>query len=129
MAGAKAGSALQPAEGLWETELKTLAALQPGWNGYSAPAPGSKAIAAAKLYLQAIRTESFEPHRLEASAMGGVGVTHRKGNRKVYVEFYNDGRIHALFSEQAANMQTCPVGPSLDDFRRFIVKAQGYLDA
>jgi hypothetical protein len=130
MAGPKVGSAPEkPVHTSWEIELKTLAALQPGWNGYSAPPPGSKAIDAAKIYLQATRAQSFEPHRVEASVMGGIGITHRRGDRKVYVEFYNDGKVHALFSERAANMQTHPIEPSLDKFVHFIVTAQGYLNA
>jgi hypothetical protein len=111
-----------------EIDLHGLESLKPGWNGYSAPPPDHKAIEAARRYLQIASEENLEPQRVEPSVMGGVGITHRKEAKKVYVEFYNDGTIHSLFSERAANMQTLPVNSDPEQLRRLLVKARGYLD-
>jgi hypothetical protein len=49
-------------------------------------------------------------------------------NRKVYIEFYNDGRVHALFSDRTSGMRTVPVGADIGSYYRFIGKAREYLN-
>ena len=62
--------------------------------------------------------------------MGGVGITHRSGVRKVYVEFYNDGRVYALYSDRTlAGIRTLAVDASLASYHGFIAKAREYLHA
>lgn len=112
----------------WVAELQKLEGLKVGWNGYGAPSPERMAIEVAKVYLQASGQEDFEPNRVEASVMGGVGITHRRGNRKVYVEFYNNGSAHSLLSERGANMQTMAINPVFEEFRRFVMRAKEYLN-
>lgn len=115
----------------WQTKLAQLRGLATGWNGYSAAPPNEKAIQTADRYLGALRSSSWEPDRLEPSAMGGVGITHRRNGKKVYIEFYNDGRVHALFSERGdpPRMSTQPVGADPLSFEQFIAKARSYLNA
>lgn len=120
-------SAFPSPEGKWEDELQKLNRLKQGWNGYDAPKPIGAAIETVRSYLQVAKGEDFEPNRLEPSVMGGVGLTHRHGTRKVYVEFYNNGTVHSLFSERAGKMQTMPVGATAEDFRRFVTRAKEYL--
>lgn len=117
-----------PLQGEWEAELKRLETLRQGWNGYDAPTPTSAAIETARRYLQVVKREGFEPKRVEPSVMGGVGITHRQGNRKVYLELYNNGTGHSLFSDRSGKMHTIPVTPSAEDFRRFVAKAKDYLN-
>jgi hypothetical protein len=112
----------------WFANLHDVTRLKQGWDGYTAPAPGPEAIASAELYLSTLELLRWEPSRVEASVMGGVGITHREGVRKVYVEFYNDGRVHALFSDRTPNMQTIPVGADIQSYYRFIGKAREYLN-
>ena len=115
--------------GRWFDKLKELTRLSDGWDSYAAPAPGSKAFSAAELYLSALELLGWEPARVEASAMGGIGITHKQGVRKVYVEFYNDGRVHALFSDRTpGGMQTLPVVAELASYHGFIGKAREYLN-
>ncbi|MCI0748757.1 MAG: hypothetical protein L0Y58_25395 [Verrucomicrobia subdivision 3 bacterium] len=116
------------APGKWEFELNKFETLKEGWNGYDAPTPSQAAIGAARRYLQIAERESFEPKRVEPSVMGGVGITHRQGNRKVYLEFYNNETVHSLFADRSGKMQTMPVAPSVEDFRRLITKAKDYLN-
>jgi hypothetical protein len=112
----------------WEAELHKFENLKSGWNGYDAPPPNPAAIASASDYLCIAQQEGFQPHRIEPSVMGGIGVTHRQDNRKVYVEFYNHGAVHSLFSERSGKMHTMPVIPDDEQIRCFIVKAKEYLD-
>jgi len=62
--------------------------------------------------------------------MGGIGITHRRDRRKVYVEFYNDGKVHTIFSERSdpPQMNTEPVEATTLSFDRFISKARSYLN-
>lgn len=112
----------------WELELSKLKELQTGWNGYRAAAPTRTAIEISRRYLHTAEQQDFEPKRVEASVMGGVGVTHRQGNRKVYVEFYNNGTAHGLFSDRTGRMHTMSVAAGEDELRRFIAKAKDYLN-
>ena len=45
------------------------------------------------------------------SAVGGVGITIRGGDRKVYFEFYNDGVVYVLFADLAEHTNMRPVRP------------------
>src|SRR5437016_5492722 len=83
----------------WWNRLDLIASLQPGWNGYSATVPSPLAVANARSFLIQLRASHLIPTRVAASVVGGVGVTRRDGQRKVYVEFYNNGSAHALFSD------------------------------
>ncbi len=112
----------------WFVKLQSLTRLRAGWDSYAAPPPSGEAIAAAHSYLSTLELLGWEPTRLEASVMGGVGVTHRQGPRKVYVEFYNDGKVHALFSERTPRMETFPVGSDVPSYYRLIRKAREYLN-
>jgi hypothetical protein len=127
--GRGVSTSTSPLEGKWDAELKKLETLREGWNGYDAPTPTRAAIDAARQYLQVVHREGLEPKRVEPSVMGGVGITHRQGSRKVYVEFYNNGTVHSLLSDGSGKMQTMPVRPSAEDVRRFVAKAKDYLNA
>jgi hypothetical protein len=112
----------------WFAKLESLTRLKEGWDSYSAPAPRQESIDAAGSYLSVLELLGWEPTRVEASVMGGVGVTHRQGDRKVYIEFYNDGRVHALLSDRTPKMETCPVGSDVASYYRFVTKAREYLN-
>jgi hypothetical protein len=113
----------------WFQKLQVVAQLSDGWDSYKAPAPAATAVAAARQYLGILALLNREPTRVAASAMGGVGITHRQGSRKVYVEFYNNGTAHALFSDRdSREMRTAQVGTDLTSYYRLISKARAYLD-
>ena len=81
-------------------ELKTL---RQGWDSYDAPPPSAIAIANARRFVE---LAARKPERIAPSAVGGVGVSHRENGRKVYTEFYNDGRVYALYSARPAEPTT-----------------------
>ena len=113
----------------WQMKFVQLSRLHDGWNGYDAPAPSEKAIRTAERFVDTLLREKYEPRRLAPSAVGGVGVTQRKGNRSVYVEFYNDGRVLALFSDDVSEPEVQRVEPGLQSFKKLIVEMRDYLDA
>ncbi len=114
----------------WHTKLDALAQLQDGWDSYSAPSPSRKAIEVSQDYISMLAMLCWEPTRVAASVVGGIGITHLSGARKVYIEFYNDGTAHALFSDRSSgNMDTFPVGTDTQSYFRFVGKARGYLNA
>jgi hypothetical protein len=113
----------------WQMKFVQLGKLKAGWNGYNAPAPSEKAIRTAESFVGTLLREKYEPRRLAPSAVGGVGVTQRKGDRSVYVEFYNDGRVLALFSDDVSVPEVRRVEPGLQSFKKLIVEMRDYLDA
>lgn len=115
----------------WEEQiakLDAMAELRPGWNGYNAPAPNEAALRGARSFLSTLQQHRLPPHRVAPSVMGGVGVTLRHEARKVYVEFYNDGTAHALFSAGQDDMHTRPVSISAEGFATLLDEARKYLD-
>jgi hypothetical protein len=60
--------------------------------------------------------------------MGGVAITQRQGDRKGFVEFYNDGRVYALFSDRRGEMRVVPVQADSLSFRKLIVEMRDYLN-
>jgi hypothetical protein len=78
--------------------------------------------------LDSLLREDYEPSRLAPSAVGGVGVTHRRGSKTVYVEFYNDGRVLALFSDNVSEPVIKRIDPNDQSFRELIAGMRGYLD-
>jgi hypothetical protein len=113
----------------WAEKFSKISRLQEGWNGYTAPAPTEKAILLAKSFVDTLLREKYEPRRLAPSAVGGVGVTQRKGDRSVYIEFYNDGRVLALFSDNVNEPQIKRIEPGYQSFKRLIAEMRDYLDA
>jgi hypothetical protein len=112
----------------WDATFSKISQLQEGWNGYAAAAPTEKAILTAKGFLDVLLQENFEPTRLAPSAVGGVATTHRQGPKKVYVEFYNDGRVLALFSDDVSEPLIKRVDPSDTSFKSLIAEMRDYLD-
>jgi DNA-binding transcriptional ArsR family regulator len=112
----------------WESKFSQLRELPEGWNGYAAPAPTKTAILALKSFVDFLLRADFEPSRLAPSAVGGVAVTHRRGSKKVYVEFYNDGRVLALFSDDVSDPVIKRVDPGCESYKELIAEMRGYLD-
>jgi hypothetical protein len=109
--------------------LHGFARLETGWNGSNAASPTALAIATAERFLKS--HPDWPPTRVEPSAMGGVGITYRTGGRRVYVEFYNDGKIHVLFSDRSSGdlkMTTRPLTLDASVLKEFSTEAQGYLN-
>lgn len=85
-------------------------------------------MANAERFLSVMEEEQFPPTRVAPSVVGGVGITRRNGEKRVYVEFYNDGRVHALLAEKE-EAATAAVEVSTRGFMEFLQRARGYLDA
>jgi hypothetical protein len=113
----------------WEQTFTRPGHLQGGWNGYAAPAQSKLAIGLAKSFVDILLHEKYEPRRLAPSAVGGVGATRRNGDRSVYAEFYNDGRIPAPLSDDVNELEIKKIEPSDQSFKKLIVEMRDYLDA
>jgi hypothetical protein len=113
----------------WGVKLEHMRKLKAGWNGYSAQPPSHSAIVTAKSFLYALLDERSEPSRVAPSAEGGVGVTHKGKRRRVYVEFFNDGQVLALFSDGKSHPKSERINPGTDQFRALTKKIREYLDA
>jgi hypothetical protein len=113
----------------WLMKLWSFTRLAPGWNGSRAPRPSLQAILNAGRFIQAMHAAGADPSRLSPSAIGGVAVTRRVKERKVLVEFFNDGTANALFADDATEkMHTLGVPTTAAGYRNAIVKMGEYLD-
>jgi hypothetical protein len=113
----------------WSSKLDWIQKLESGWNGYSSPAPSRTAVVTARRFLASLLAKAYEPYRIAPSAEGGVGITHKRKNRRVYVEFFNDGEVFALFSDGESEPRSERVNQDADQFRDLIAKIREYLDA
>lgn len=112
----------------WFAKLEDCRSLTDGWNGYSAVAPTGASIENAEAFLKVMQKAGYEPTRVAPSAMGGVAVTRRQDSKKVLVEFYNDGRVFALFSAQPSDMDVKQVPVDTAAFAAFASEIKEYLD-
>lgn len=113
----------------WLVKFVQLSKLKDGWNGYAAPAPSEKAIALARSFVDMLIKEKYEPKRLAPSAVGGVAVSQRSNDRKVYVEFFNDGTIYALFSDGSSEPVSEEIRPGYQAFKALVKRMRDYLNA
>jgi hypothetical protein len=112
----------------WFTKLNSLLALTEGWNGDDSNPPNELAVYNASVFLKALRRENCEPTRIAASAMSGVAVTRKVGNRKVLLECYNDGRVYFLFSNrESGSMDVKPLSLDRDSLTAFIASMREFL--
>jgi hypothetical protein len=113
----------------WFQKVEQALLLEEGWNGDDAPAPEVVAALQATMLLKAMRRADYQPTRIAASAMGGIAITRKVGNKKVLVEFYNDGRVYYLFSDRSSgNMDVKALLLDQDSLTRFIALMREYLD-
>ena len=114
--------------GNWGDNFVSMDRLQEGWDGYAAAAPSKAAQAAAKNFLSSLIKRGFQPSRLAPSVIGGVGMTRWNGEREVYVEFYNDGGVHALFTDGVGDPISREVRLGHQPFVELIEEMREYLD-
>ena len=114
---------------VWNDKLEQLRNLGENWDGYATPAPSGTAIVTARSFLSSVLEVDFEPSRLAPSVAGGVGITHKKRGRRVYVEFFNDGEVCALFSDGETAPKSRRVTPEYDHFQDLAREIREYLDA
>jgi hypothetical protein len=109
-------------------KLDSFLQLEKGWDGYSAAPPNAVAIQRARCCLESLSLENYVPAQVAASVIGGVGVNRRQGRKKVYIEFNNNGKVHALFSDGVSPPRVEPIQPDKIGFHVLIRRMRSYLD-
>lgn len=112
-----------------QTKLSKMDSLPAGWDGYSAPAPSKTAVLIAKDLVKTFCREDFVPKRVSPSAVGGVGITHKRKARKIYIEIYNNGEVYALFSDGVSEPDVKPIELDEQSLMRLVSVMRVYLDA
>jgi hypothetical protein len=118
-----------PSANPWVEKVWSFARLSQGWNGSRAPAPTLRAIANAARFVYGMSAAGYHPTRVAPSAVGGVGITRRGGDRKVLIEFFNDGSASALFADDATeqmHIHRAKITPR--GFRDVLERIREYLD-
>ncbi len=102
-----------------------------GWDGYLAPPPSDRAIVTASAFLVTATKKGIVPTRLKPSVEGGIGATFKSSDRtrKVFVEFFNNGEVFALFSDGVAEPVSLGFQPDPEGFVRLMDSVREYTDA
>jgi len=79
--------------------------LKKGWCENADP-PSSESCVNALTVLSVYRNEDFYPTRVVPTVMGGVAISVRLGNRKLFVECYNTGKICYLMAADNSDEMT-----------------------
>jgi hypothetical protein len=109
-------------------KLDSLLQLQKGWDGYRAAAPNMIARNNARSFLESLSVANYSPSQVAPSVVGGIGVNRRRGKNKVYVEFNNNGKVHALFSDGTSPPRVERIQPDKIGFLVLIRRMRAYLD-
>jgi hypothetical protein len=119
-----------PSSDPWVMKVWSFRLLEAGWNGGRAPAPSPSAIANAIRFLVAMATANCQPTRVAPSAVGGVAITRRFGDRKAVVEFFNDDTASGLLADDASqNMQIHKIAITPQGFDEILDLMREYVDA
>jgi hypothetical protein len=110
-------------------QLRSFVDLADGWDSYRAPAPQSVAVSQAECFLNQLSQADILPSRLSPSVVGGIGVTFREGQRKSYVEFYNNGTVCVLFSDGESEPRTQQVESTQGGYASLLAEIREYLNA
>jgi hypothetical protein len=108
-------------------KLDSFLQLPAGWDGYKASSPNTLARDHARVFLALLAQENYGPSRVAPSVIGGIGITRRR-SRKVYVEFNNNGNVHALFSDGSSSPKVERVQVGKIEFQMLIRRMRAYLD-
>jgi hypothetical protein len=114
----------------YSEKLDEMAELRKGWDGYDADAPEEDAIDMARFYLMTYVPGRKFLARLKPSVQGGVGATFRNPdfpNRRVYMEFFNEGDGAAMFISDG-NISTVQFEDSYDSRKAFYVSVHKFLN-
>lgn len=85
-----------------------------GWDGFSAAPPSDYALKGAEEFLTLVLSNGLDPSRVEPSVVGGVGITFRKGERSVYAEILNGGKVVIVNSVEGVDNPDISTGSALD---------------
>lgn len=110
------------------SRLEDLSRLDDGWNSFAASRPSYEALSNAREFLNVLLAAELVPNRVRPSSIGGVGITFRRGDRKVYVEFLNNGQTHVLFSDGVGEPVVREIGGSYFDYLTLISETRNYLN-
>jgi hypothetical protein len=111
----------------WMNRLDDLRQLKRNWNQRGALPPNDLALSAAELFLKVMSIKRRVPSRVAPSAVGGVGITLREGDRIAYAEFYNSGTACLLLSDDMSEGETFRVAVDADSFAEAIDKMEAFL--
>ncbi len=117
-------------EAALQERLKEFSNLKKGWNGYKAEPPSESARTNLQEFWSLIPFRLYYV-RCRASYMGGIGVTIKKtstSDKMAYIEFYNNGEVHSLFSDDLTEeMTTQPVETTQEGYKEILILAKEYL--
>ena len=109
-------------------KLESFTEFKNGWDGYKAPSPNATAKKNSRSFLESLNLENYSPSQVVPSVVGGIGVNRWRGSKKVYVEFNNNGKVHALYSDGSKPPDVEQVQPDKIGFQVLIQRMRSYFD-
>jgi hypothetical protein len=111
----------------WFAKLDALETPPKDWNPSLGPLPTPGVLSQTRAFLAQLRLAGKMPSRLSLSVIGGIGITFRRGERKVYVEFSNKGSVHALFSDNSTDPEVKRIPQDVTGYSNLIEEVEQYL--
>ena len=81
-------------------KIDSYSSLEKGWDSYRADPPNELSRNNAKKFLELCIKLDFIPYRVCPTAMGGMAMTWKENSEKVFMEFYNTGKIYYLAAHE-----------------------------
>jgi hypothetical protein len=119
--------AIDPQWTKWFNRLESFTSQPNDWPPECGTFPSSSVIASVRAFLELLRPQGQQPSRLSAAVVGGIGLTFKCADRKVYVEFSNKGSVLALFSDGVTDPQVDKIPPDETGYSALIASIKTYL--
>lgn len=115
-----------------KNRLLSIRHLKRGWDGYGATPPSQQAFDLCIDFIDVLDSckPPTNPTRLAPSVAGGIALVLGQGGQEVFIEFYSDGEVYAMFStlEEKEEPRIMRVVSTTEGFRGFIRLVESFLE-
>ena len=119
-------SVVDPDWAKWFDKLEAFTSQPKDWPPECGTFPSREVVGSARVFLEVLRQHARKPSRLSPSVVGGIGITFKCADRKVYVEFSNKGSVLALFSDGVTDPQVEKISPDENGYSGLIARIKTY---
>ena len=113
---------ISPFEAICYLASDSVTKLEKNWDSFKADPPNAPSIAKARKFLLGCGLQEVD--RVSPTSVGGIAITFRNKYREVFIEFYNNEKVFALFSEDDSEQMDVK---EVTDNGKLIVQIKEYL--
>ena len=111
------------------TTIDALTRLQPGWDGYGAPAPNEVAATLAKTAIGITSTKGLAVNRIVPAGEGGLALCFIHEGKYADIECLNEGKIFSALSDGHEYRKVVQVRATDGGLRQATQRISEFLDA